>query len=167
VELTVNRGTFQRRKRRKSGSTVCSKCGGQRDREGQRYCLACHAASRRVNRVKHSDLSDYHRHKANARAYANVHQRRGKLTPEPCSACGAADAEKHHDDYDKPLSVQWLCRPCHLEKHRNMPTVRVRQRRTDNRAEQLHGLTRDEQIAHIVAHIRWQARKHNAPKDWY
>jgi hypothetical protein len=37
--------------------------------------------------------------------------------PEPCERCGAPDAEKHHDDYSRPLAVRWLCRSCHLALH--------------------------------------------------
>lgn len=55
--------------------------------------------------------------KANARAYANVYQRRGKLVPKPCEVCGD-EAQKHHEDYSKPLQVMWLCRGCHVEHHR-------------------------------------------------
>lgn len=55
--------------------------------------------------------------KANARSYANTYLRRGKLTREPCEACGALDVVMHHDDYDKPLQVRWLCRTHHAEHH--------------------------------------------------
>jgi hypothetical protein len=41
----------------------------------------------------------------------------GKLTKEPCEMCGG-DAEAHHEDYDKPLEVRWLCRVHHKELHR-------------------------------------------------
>lgn len=71
----------------------------------------------RENRPKHSDLSDVERRKANCRSYANVYQRRGKLKKEPCEKCGVDHAEKHHDDYARPLDVRWMCRPCHLEHH--------------------------------------------------
>ncbi len=53
----------------------------------------------------------------NCRCYANVYKRRGRLKPEMCANCGAEKAEKHHENYDKPLIVVWLCRDCHLKRH--------------------------------------------------
>ena len=72
----------------------------------------------RKNRSRHSELSDEQRLKANSRSYANVYKGRGKLVSGPCENCGGK-AQMHHDDYEKPLSVVWLCRPCHLEHHKN------------------------------------------------
>ena len=104
--------------REPAGSVVCSKCRGQRDRPGQRYCRACHAEHMRLTRPKHRDLPEGARRAANARAYANTYQRRGKLAPAPCERCGSLAVQKHHDDYGRPLQVRWLCRPCHLHLHR-------------------------------------------------
>lgn len=56
--------------------------------------------------------------RANARSYANVYLRRGKIQREPCVDCGCDEAEMHHEDYSKPLEVVWLCRDCHLDRHR-------------------------------------------------
>lgn len=53
------------------------------------------------------------------RSYANVYKRRGKLTQEPCSECGSPDSQMHHHDYTKPLEVEWLCRKCHLKRHKD------------------------------------------------
>lgn len=71
----------------------------------------------RRNRPKHSELTAEQRQKATARAVANVYEKRGQLLRMPCGACGSGDAEKHHEDYSKPLDVKWLCRKCHLAKH--------------------------------------------------
>lgn len=98
---------------------ACSGCGGDlKHRYGKaRYCSACHNKWMRENRVKHSDLPEEARLKANARAYANVYQKRGLLIQKPCEDCGSNKSEKHHPDHTKPLAVIWLCRPCHLKRH--------------------------------------------------
>jgi hypothetical protein len=42
------------------------------------------------------------------------------IRPETCSRCNkTARIEGHHPDYSKALEVVWLCRPCHVEEHRN------------------------------------------------
>ena len=83
-------------------------------------CRECKNAYMRLWRRIGRDqpLTPEGRRRMNARAYANVYQRRGKLVPKPCEVCGGL-AEKHHDDYDKPLSVRWLCRYHHRELHRH------------------------------------------------
>ena len=42
----------------------------------------------------------------------------GILTKKPCERCGALEVEAHHEDYDKPLEVNWLCPPDHKQLHR-------------------------------------------------
>jgi hypothetical protein len=41
--------------------------------------------------------------------------REGAITrPLNCSECGVTGRiEAHHDDYDQPMVIRWLCRPCH------------------------------------------------------
>lgn len=46
--------------------------------------------------------------------------RSGALTRGPCelkddTCCGKMNA--HHDNYDKPLEVRWLCRSHHMRHH--------------------------------------------------
>jgi hypothetical protein len=59
--------------------------------------------------------------------------RYGKLfNPEKCSRCSSEERFKdgrtaiqgHHDDYNKPLDVRWLCQRCHHEWHKNNEPVR-------------------------------------------
>lgn len=64
------------------------------------------------------------------RHYARVAVRtavaRGKIIkPTSCSSClsevpRSRDLHAHHDDYDKPLEIRWLCRRCHGEYHRRV-----------------------------------------------
>lgn len=50
--------------------------------------------------------------------------RAGKLKyPEDsaCSECGSTrNVVKHHDDYSKPLEVIYLCKICHVKRHREV-----------------------------------------------
>lgn len=44
--------------------------------------------------------------------------RDGRIVKMPCAFCGCdTNLEAHHHDYDKPLDVTWLCRPCHRRFH--------------------------------------------------
>lgn len=54
-------------------------------------------------------------HSAVARAIRN-----GLLIRMPCVRCAAEKSEAHHDDYDKPLEVMWLCSPCHKQRHKEL-----------------------------------------------
>jgi len=39
----------------------------------------------------------------------------GAIQKMPCKICGNPKAEAHHEDYDKPLDVIWLCKKHHTE----------------------------------------------------
>lgn len=54
-------------------------------------------------------------HSAVARAI-----RSGDLVRKPCERCLAEKTEAHHEDYDKPLDVMWLCTPCHKQRHKEL-----------------------------------------------
>lgn len=99
----------------------CSGCGGDLgDRyKKQRYCKSCHAKHMREHRPKHSEMPPLAKKKANARSYANVYLYRGALIKENCKMCGSKKVQMHHEDYNKPLQVTWLCRQCHLKHHQN------------------------------------------------
>ena len=54
-------------------------------------------------------------HNAVARAIRN-----GSLVRIPCIRCGEQKSLAHHEDYDKPLDVMWLCQPCHKQRHKEL-----------------------------------------------
>lgn len=42
----------------------------------------------------------------------------GIIKQEPCENCQSNGVtHAHHDDYAKPLSIRWLCPPCHRAWH--------------------------------------------------
>jgi len=53
-----------------------------------------------------------------ARNLVRTHIYRGKIAKLPCEICGAKNTHAHHDDYDKPLQVRWLCPTHHCEIHK-------------------------------------------------
>jgi hypothetical protein len=62
------------------------------------------------------------RKRSNARAFAHVYVKRGKLKKKPCEFCGDPVVEIHIPDYDKPLEIVWLCVKCrrgHLKSKRS------------------------------------------------
>ena len=54
-------------------------------------------------------------HSAVARAIKS-----GSLHRSPCERCGDERSVAHHEDYDKPLQVVWLCTPCHKQRHKEI-----------------------------------------------
>lgn len=47
----------------------------------------------------------------------NNHKRDGNIYEEPCFVCGSLKVVAHHDDYDKPLNVRWMCQAHHKQWH--------------------------------------------------
>lgn len=100
--------------------TTCSKCSKSIEKKRlakSRYCRACSAEYMRITRKKHGELSSEQRMKANCRSYLNVYIRRGKIERKPCVICSNV-AQAHHEDYNKPLDVVWLCTDHHILLHK-------------------------------------------------
>jgi hypothetical protein len=100
-------------------------CGSPKDRTSAR-CIACDLEHRREQRKQDpANIANRARiprkvdtAKTRARNAAQARVRRGKVQRQPCEVCGAVEVEMHHEDYDKPLEVRWLCRKHHRELHR-------------------------------------------------
>ena len=46
--------------------------------------------------------------------------RNGTLVRQPCVRCYEAKSLAHHEDYDRPLDVMWLCQACHKQRHKEL-----------------------------------------------
>ena len=57
------------------------------------------------------------KHRHYTRWIAQNALRGGKINKSPCGICGSKESQMHHADYDKPLEITWLCRPCHYRLH--------------------------------------------------
>lgn len=41
----------------------------------------------------------------------------GRMVRKPCEVCGDIRSHAHHEDYSKPLDVNWLCPKHHADRH--------------------------------------------------
>lgn len=78
------------------------------------------------HRLESAKQRNLHADEVHARRAVNHAIRDGKLSRKPCEQCGNKNAEAHHDDYNYPLKVRWLCNNCHVEWHRNNKPIRKR-----------------------------------------
>ena len=63
---------------------------------------------------------------------------RGEIVrPSVCDECGGknkpykdgrSSIQAHHDDYNKPLDIRWLCQPCHHAWHKNNVAIELAER---------------------------------------
>lgn len=118
-----------RKTRAHLGKNICPICAKPLSKEEigkHAYCRLCKNKSTQENRKVHSLLTLEQRKKANARSYLNVYIRRGAIKKRPCAICGELDTQAHHEDYDKPLDVIWLCKWHHLNYHRGLFKITAR-----------------------------------------
>jgi len=54
-------------------------------------------------------------HSAVAKAIRN-----GLLVRMPCVRCNEEKTVAHHEDYDYPLAIMWLCQACHKQRHKEL-----------------------------------------------
>lgn len=53
-----------------------------------------------------------------ARTKLNHYLRDKHIKRKPCEVCGNPKTEAHHDDYEKPFEIRWLCFKCHRKLHK-------------------------------------------------
>lgn len=70
-----------------------------------------------VQRLGQKRRKDMYPEKIVAVQYVNNAIRDGRLFRKPCEVCGSTyKIEAHHEDYLKPLEVNWLCKEHHTER---------------------------------------------------
>lgn len=60
----------------------------------------------------------------NARELVSREIKAGRMRRQSCAACGDVRADAHHEDYDKPLDVIFLCASHHQKRHSEIRGVR-------------------------------------------
>jgi hypothetical protein len=109
------------RREKNSGGrkATCSNCGRLRENSGinEGYCKPCKILNKKQNRPYRTEEQKF---KEAVRKLTAAKIRQGILIRLPCEICKTEiDVQAHHDDYNKPLDVRWLCRKHHREHHKN------------------------------------------------
>ena len=61
--------------------------------------------------------AEVNRDKLKAQALVRQAVRSGRLHRGRCEVCNSLRVDAHHDSYDQPLVVRWLCRSHHQQWH--------------------------------------------------
>ena len=108
-------GEFNKNRFREDGLKIhCRQCHNRAQKRHMKNPRSRHLHNMAVARHqrKHPE-----RHRANQAVYMAV--KKGKIIrPEVCPLCEGVPVEAHHEDYSKPLDIDWLCKKCHTERHR-------------------------------------------------
>lgn len=92
------------------------KCGNTKN-DNSKYCRECaNAYMQHWRKVHPKDEMD--KFKAIVRSKTKMRIKRGLLIKYPCEICGKKEVEAHHEDYNKPYEVRWLCREHHRDLHK-------------------------------------------------
>lgn len=98
------------------------------------------------------------KNRVKCRAHQHVYEaiKRGHLVrPEACEHCAKpCRPEASHDDYSRPLVVEWLCRQCHAKKDTKRKTEAAVAAVLANRIESAGNLVSD--LDHDLANQLWQ-----------
>lgn len=84
----------------------------KREYDKKRY--QTHYEIEKARRIKWADKNP---HKVKAHRIVRDAVKKGSLVKQPCIICKEVKVIAHHDDYNKPLDVLWLCEIHHKQRH--------------------------------------------------
>ena len=98
----------------------CSECHEENvdvlDVHGVWYCSKCYKENSNHLSYRHK-MNEKDKMMQKARIIVHKMVKEGSLFPEKCIVCGKLPTEAHHEDYNKPLNVKWVCKKHHKEIH--------------------------------------------------
>lgn len=117
---------FSKEKRVKNGlQAKCKKCicynsvEYRKTDEYKKYHKQYRKTEKYKEKVKKNSKENPETHYKNLiRRDLREQVKRGRIIKLPCQVCGDIKSEAHHSNYNRPLSVVWLCRKHHLELHK-------------------------------------------------
>jgi hypothetical protein len=107
----------RRPKNAEGRKTTCSNCGREKEETylNESYCRNCKIFKKKKLRPFRTIEQKF---KDAARRITTNKIKQGILKRLPCEVCGTNEyIQAHHDDYDKPMDIRWLCRKHHREHH--------------------------------------------------
>ena len=147
-----------------AAAMICYRCRQQKPAEAfyktmPTKCKECQKAQmkahyrepeykRRNAEYQRERLQDAEKHaKHIARRTLGNAVRLGKVfKPDICLACGSDEnVEAHHEDYSRPLEVEWWCRNCHATYHAEEA---AKQRQVKDKDMSISGET--DQVTHTI-----------------
>lgn len=107
--------------------TSCVACQGVLHRKSEHYCSQTCAESypgpkppfrSKWKQRKQKELADPSiKLRRRTRKKTNELIKSGRLKRKPCVVCGSTDVVPHHEDYNNPRYVIWLCEDHHTRYH--------------------------------------------------
>jgi hypothetical protein len=112
--VSVSKGRIRKKGTLVNGIAVnCKEC----DSLSEGWCEKCDEQYKRKVEMYHED--EVFKFKSQVRALTRSYIRAGVLVEQPCEDCGEKEVQAHHDDYNKPMDIRWLCVVCHNEHRKN------------------------------------------------
>lgn len=99
---------------------LCPSCGKERKYNETGYCKKCNnIRSAKWKREHPKTGEDLHKYKIRQLTrYAII---KGYIKQLPCEVCGTNEnVEAHHESYDDPFNIRFLCRNHHREHHKGL-----------------------------------------------